>query len=293
MNKESYHRLIKNPQLLSSTSLLDLEDLVAAYPYVENFRILYALNLLILDDYRYQENLYKAAFHSSDRKKLKSWVDLLIQDEEKQLTNEEAPALPNIPIETLEVPKTEITKEVSKDILEKGKTKHKESEISETNDLNVLAPQEESKPRQRETISQDKTEQERKKKAKNTKSELLYLVRKRLAEIEAEKKEEQDKDSKIHSSVDNLDIKAQLIDRFLEKQPSISRPDKSDFFDPNKEAIDSTIDDDDFFITETLAQIHRQQGNLNKAIEIYKKLILKNPEKSTYFAAQIQELNKK
>jgi hypothetical protein len=39
-----------------------------------------------------------------------------------------------------------------------------------------------------------------------------------------------------------------------------------------------------------MAQLYIKQGHKGKAIKIYEKLILINPEKSTYFAARISEL---
>ena len=45
-------------------------------------------------------------------------------------------------------------------------------------------------------------------------------------------------------------------------------------------------------ITETLASIYFQQKNYGKAKESYQKLSLKYPEKSIYFAARIEEIEK-
>lgn len=45
-------------------------------------------------------------------------------------------------------------------------------------------------------------------------------------------------------------------------------------------------------VTETMAEVWEKQGNNGKAIEIYRKLSLLEPAKSTYFAAKIEELKK-
>ncbi len=61
----------------------------------------------------------------------------------------------------------------------------------------------------------------------------------------------------------------------------------------NDEPISIELDFDLDFCTETLAQIYEQQGYYSKAREIYSKLILAYPEKSTYFAARIQKMDLK
>ncbi|MCR4825215.1 MAG: hypothetical protein K5849_07675 [Bacteroidales bacterium] len=49
----------------------------------------------------------------------------------------------------------------------------------------------------------------------------------------------------------------------------------------------------DGFCTETLAKIYLEQGYPDEALDIYSKLILRYPEKSVYFAALIEKINKK
>lgn len=58
-----------------------------------------------------------------------------------------------------------------------------------------------------------------------------------------------------------------------------------------KMAVDS-IEKEESLASESLAEVYRRQGKIEKAISIYRKLILINPKKKIYFANKIEELNK-
>lgn len=79
-----------------------------------------------------------------------------------------------------------------------------------------------------------------------------------------------------------------LIDEFIKNEPSITRS-QARFFNP-VEAAKTSIVDDENIVSETLAKIYFNQAKFDKAISIYKKLSLKYPEKSAYFAAQIEKI---
>lgn len=89
----------------------------------------------------------------------------------------------------------------------------------------------------------------------------------------------------------NEDKKNQIIDKFIEEEPSISRP-KKEFFSPSKKAKES-IDESGLMYSETLANIYVLQGNFPLAIKAYEQLCLTNPEKIVIFAKKIEELKEK
>ena len=81
-----------------------------------------------------------------------------------------------------------------------------------------------------------------------------------------------------------------MIDKFIAAEPKII-PSKAEFYSPFEQAKKSVTENDDI-ISETLAKIYFHQGNLLKARSSYEKLSLLHPEKRSYFAALILEIDK-
>ena len=81
-----------------------------------------------------------------------------------------------------------------------------------------------------------------------------------------------------------------MIDEFISKKPKLRIKDieepviqeENESLDINKESL----------VTETLAKLYVEQENYDKAIQTYKILILKFPEKNSYFASAIKKLKK-
>ena len=118
---------------------------------------------------------------------------------------------------------------------------------------------------------------------KKTLDELKAIIENKISELEKAKKSQKKEEKKLS--------KAELIDKFIAENPSISRP-KQEFFNPMTAAQESVIDQENI-VSETLAMIYEKQGYFEKAISIYEKLKLKYPEKSIIFAAQIDVLKNK
>ena len=79
-----------------------------------------------------------------------------------------------------------------------------------------------------------------------------------------------------------------MINDFIEKNPKIGSS-KSSLDIKNDNLI---FNEQETLMTETLAEIYLSQNNFDKAIQSYKILSLKYPEKSGFFADQINKIKK-
>lgn len=107
----------------------------------------------------------------------------------------------------------------------------------------------------------------------------------------------QDPEAKLSDQVKNRPIQAAspkktdtIIERFIREEPIIQAPSAENL--NNENMARQSAEDNYVLVTETLANIYKDQGLQQKAIEVFEKLILKYPKKKSYFASQIQELEK-
>ena len=80
--------------------------------------------------------------------------------------------------------------------------------------------------------------------------------------------------------------KETIIDRFLQKRPKISKIQKKN----TPTILVSDIKQDSSLMTETLAKVYLEQKKFDNAIQAYRILSLKYPEKSGFFADQIKRV---
>ena len=84
-------------------------------------------------------------------------------------------------------------------------------------------------------------------------------------------------------------LESELIDKFIIANPRIE-PQKDKSYVPDDDISKPYVEETGGLVTETLAKIYINQGYYSRAMDIYEKLSLKFPEKSSYFAAQIEKV---
>ena len=291
MNADLFTDYLKNPQLLNHGSIGELSELVKKYPYSQSGRILLTMALLKEKHDGYIDELRTTAIYAADRKILKQHIDKLSRKEEQVVLHDE-----HAEKET-EVVETDTIKEETQTFAEETP----EVELKEANaESEVIKPEEKIETKDAEQVvehvkipAQDheiETILIEEEKQEDTLSQLKKIVADRLKQLELEKegRKTTEVEKKEHPpKTKNVQSVSELIDDFIKNEPSISRH-KATFFNPAEAAKESVVDEENI-VSETLAKIYFDQRRFQKAIAVYKKLSLKYPEKSSYFAALIEK----
>ena len=115
-------------------------------------------------------------------------------------------------------------------------------------------------------------------------SDTLKVVRRRSGKVQSTTYESRKKGSE----------EEKIIDEFITNSPKITPAKKEEGEKEEKEDLADTSTRFQADIgTEYLAEIYVEQGKIDRAISIYKKLGLKFPQKKSFFAARIKDLESK
>ena len=267
------HILQESDTILSPKQTNELEAILEEYPYFQAARALHLKGLKNLDSYKYNNALKKTAAHTTDREVLFDYITT------KEFTqNSIANSL---------VGKTEALEEketISEEITPNPEAKIFLGESEEKSPLpqnikdaeHILNPALFEASKLNEHISEVEKDLHLGKPLPFTKNE-RYSFSEWLQMTSAKPIEREDKQKKKKKKFD-------LLDKFIESKPKIT---------PSKEKeiivnIDKSIKiDNNQLMTETLAKVYLEQKKYKKAIQAFKILSLKYPEKSGFFADQI------
>lgn len=321
MNKALFNQLIKEPASVDPKYKSELAQLVVSFPYSVNLKLLHLSALLNDADIHFESELKKTACFISDRRVLRKILQQPIDKSNYIIEEFESPLIVvsnNIELEKGNLDLTKDENTVSKDSIIKIDDQFSQGSVNTTSENDVeIEPIQDNEEIVKSEISSDHE------KINNTEiiSELdkqiiasavdaslsmeVNAIEVKEGDISPEKNTDEKKsfldwiggknlteesiaiDPKIQERLEFRKKAEELINQFIVDQPRIDA--KKEFFSPGNMAKKS-IEDQNKIVSETLAKVYAAQGDNSKAIATYKQLILKNPEKKSYFASLIKEL---
>ncbi|MCB0806651.1 MAG: hypothetical protein KDC05_12700 [Bacteroidales bacterium] len=263
MNRQTFISLIREPGNLDQTTGHQLENLVKEYPYCQSADLLYTLSLYKENNHRFNNRLKYTAALAPDRLLLKSRLNKIrtLSQHSEQKAQSAKPQIEGKIVESkpgLAGLVEQLKQTVEAKMIDQTRSASEKDALPEIlKKLGNLVTPDESYP------------------------EIIPDIKDyNFSHLDETKPAPPDRKSKDA-----------LIDKFIREEPRISPPAKSGFFNPDDHAK-SSLEDRDDLVSETLAKIYLKQGNIRKAIRIYNKLSLLYPEKSSFFAAQIEKIKK-
>ena len=269
MNTNDYINLLNNSKAINDKQTLILETIVNEFPFYQSARALYLKGLYNQESFRYNYELKKTAAHTTDRSVLFDFItsaDFKIFQQE--IYDKYQAEIQNIIVADFEYVEEE-NQPVGINSISKTTTSTETYFVSEQQETNkeVEAALEIGKP-----FQFDKNET-------HSFSEWLQL-----AKIAPIVREETEKQMNVSSE---LEKKFDLIEKFIELNPKIPKAKDTTAAPIN---IAKSNETPSSIMTETLAQIYLEQKKYSKAIQAYEILILKYPEKSSFFADRIKNI---
>ena len=132
-------------------------------------------------------------------------------------------------------------------------------------------------------------------KAKPASEKQTETSKKKLQKTVSKDENKEIKKKDKNSGTDKIRNKqTEIIEEFIKKEPTITKPKpvKGQGNVPQEDLSLKSIEIKEDLISENLAIIMEKQGKIQKAKDIYKKLIWKFPQKKAYFASRIEELER-
>jgi len=267
LNLTDYTYLLNKPDAINEKHAESLEKVMEEFPYFQSARVMRLKHLYNQDSYKYNYALKVSAAYTTDRSML---FDFITSDDfvavQKGLYEKKVQELMNIHVVESEIVVVN-SGYVSKNPLEQS----------------ILSSIQQSSPE--ESLAIEKLEigkpLEFSRDEKHSFEEWLQLSR-FTPIIREDKKEVAENPAFTEEQKKKLD----LIDKFIETNPKIPSLDKE------KPVVTKLIPEEDtsYIMTETLARVYLEQKKYLKAIQAYDILILKYPEKSSFFADRILDI---
>ncbi len=275
MNANDFTILLNKPQLANEQQHLFLEKIVNEFPYFQSARALQLKSLYNQDSFKYNQALKVTAAHTTDRSVLFEFITsnqfISFQKEifdKKELETQE--------IEVKEIEFIKIEKEISPVI-----SKLEQSIITS---INEAAP---TPAEEKQELIETKLEIG-KPLGFSTNEKHSFTEWLQLSHYTPIKRENEDSKEATAAEIDEeKKKKLEIIDRFIEANPKIPPVKNNDAQSiiPEKQTTDHS-----YLMTETLARVYLEQKKYQKAIQAYEILILKYPEKITFFADRISDI---
>jgi tetratricopeptide (TPR) repeat protein len=285
MDVKTLTYLLENPGEITSEQTREIEKILVKAPYFQAARAIRLKGLKEHQEFSYNDALKKTAAYTTDRSILFEFItsEEFNQNQIAKQIRDQEERLKEMVVYEPEV----VHGRRSIDINEAIKMKQSESERVLDPALferPVHSEQEEAPKKIENEAAEDKLglgkPLEFDGKESHSFSEWLKLTKAQPIEREDEEIEDDNSNSRLR--------KFELIEEFISKNPKI-KPGKT----PNKANLaEQSITGPESLMTETLAKVYLEQKNYKKAIQAYKILILKNPEKSGFFADQIRAIEK-
>ena len=300
MTKQDFIQYLSHPEKLNGHSIAALEKLVQEYPYFQMGRMLYLKNLHNNNSIDYDKNLHITSAYAPSGKVLYNLIKRKSVEKaevRRQKAEVEQPVISQQLKEIL--PKLEpiaILQEMAMSVKEEASTPLSVTKDKD-DDLKVLE-KEMLREAYRVSMTVDLLQEEevRSQKPKTAvQPETLNLKPETAAysfgdwmKVVSGKTPESTKEEKAIQRKAKTDI----IDSFILDQTAKSEPKpKAEFYSADNMAKKS-IQDNENFVSETLAKIYLKQGNLPKALRSYEILLVKHPEKLHIFAPLLEKIKK-